>query len=169
MPVPRRKMLQLLTVAFGSAITSTRFAFAQQSTAPANPTAPTTPADMPAEKVTGIGGFFFRSPNHKALALWYQQHLGISLIPSKHGDKPWLQEAGPTAFAPFSETTSYFDVSKPFMINFRVRDLDKMAAQLKAAGIEIKIDPETYPNGRFAHLHDPDGNPIELWQPMDHS
>jgi glyoxylase I family protein len=179
MSVPRRKMLQLLTVAFGSALTSSRFGFAQQSATPPKNSPPPAPAattptpaatpDMPAEKVTGIGGFFFRSPNHKALALWYQQHLGISVIPMKLGDKPWLQEAGPTAFAPFSETTSYFDVSKPFMINFRVRDLDKMAAQLKAAGIEIKIDPETYPNGRFAHLHDPDGNPIELWQPMDHS
>jgi predicted enzyme related to lactoylglutathione lyase len=50
------------------------------------------------------------------------------------------------------------------MINFRIRDLDKMAAQLRAAGIEVKIDPQTYPNGRFARLHDPEGNPIQLWQ-----
>ena len=51
------------------------------------------------------------------------------------------------------------------MVNFRVRDLEKMAAQLRAAGIEIKIDPQSDPNGRFARLHDPEGNPIELWQP----
>jgi predicted enzyme related to lactoylglutathione lyase len=51
------------------------------------------------------------------------------------------------------------------MVNFRVRDLDKMAAQLQAAGIAVKIDAQPYPNGRFARLHDPEGNPIELWQP----
>jgi glyoxylase I family protein len=51
------------------------------------------------------------------------------------------------------------------MVNFRVRDLDKMAAQLQAAGIAVKIDPQPYPNGRFARLRDPEGNPIELWQP----
>jgi len=51
------------------------------------------------------------------------------------------------------------------MVNFRVRDLDAMVAQLRAAGIEINVDPQIYPNGRFAHLHDPEGNPIELWQP----
>ncbi len=51
------------------------------------------------------------------------------------------------------------------MVNFRVRDLDRMAAQLRAAGIAVKMDPESYPNGRFARLHDPEGNPTELWQP----
>ena len=118
------------------------------------------------QKVTGIGGLFFRAHDPKALARWYQEHLGISGIPSAAGESPWQQEAGPTAFAPFKETTDYFgDPQKAWMVNFRVRDLDKMAAQLRAAGIEIKIDPETYPNGRFARLHDPEGNPIELWQP----
>ncbi len=57
------------------------------------------------------------------------------------------------------------DAHKVWMVNFRVRDLDRMAAQLRAAGIEIKIDTQSYPNGRFACLHDPEGNPIELWQP----
>ncbi len=173
----RRQLVKLLTVGFGSAIASNRIGLGQTqqsapppaSSAPPAPAAGTTTAELPTEKVTGIGGLFFRSHDHKALALWYQQHLGISVIPMKPGQQPWQQEAGPTAFAPFSETTTYFEVSKPFMINFRVRDLDKMAAQLKAAGIEVKIDPETYPNGRFARLHDPEGNPIELWQPMEHS
>ncbi len=118
------------------------------------------------EKVTGIGGLFFRAHDPKALGLWYQQHLGISLTPTGLKDSVWQQEAGPTVFAPFKETTSYFgDPAKVWMVNFRVRDLDKMAAQLQAAGIEVKIDPESYPNGRFARLHDPEGNPIELWQP----
>jgi predicted enzyme related to lactoylglutathione lyase len=120
------------------------------------------------EKVTGIGGLFFRAHDPKALGLWYLQHLGISLTPTSLGDSVWQQEAGPTIFAPFKETSSYFgDAQKVWMVNFRVRDLDKMAAQLQAAGIEVKIDPQSYPNGRFARLHDPEGNPIELWEPKD--
>jgi len=51
------------------------------------------------------------------------------------------------------------------MINFRVRDLEKMAAQLRERGIAVDVDPEVYPNGRFARLSDPEGNPIQLWQP----
>jgi predicted enzyme related to lactoylglutathione lyase len=119
------------------------------------------------EKVAGIGGLFFRAHDPKALRIWYQQHLGISLTPSSPGEHAWEQEAGPTAFTPLPETTKYFgDAQKVWMVNFRVRDLDKMAAQLRAAGIEITVDPQTYPNvGRFARLHDPEGNPIELWQP----
>jgi len=118
------------------------------------------------EKVTGIGGLFFRAHDPKALGSWYQQHLGVSLTPSSEGDPVWEQEAGPTVFAPFPETSKYFgDAQKVWMVNFRVRDLDKMAAQLRPAGIEIKIDPQSYPNGRFARVHDPEGNPIELWQP----
>lgn len=118
------------------------------------------------EKVTGIGGFFFRAKDPKALALWYQQHLGISPIPTNEGETAWQQEAGTTAFAPFPETSKYFgDPSKVWMLNFRVRDLEKMAAQLQAAGIEVKLDPESSPFGRFARVHDPEGNPIELWQP----
>lgn len=118
------------------------------------------------EKVTGIGGLFFRAHDPKALGLWYQQHLGISLTPSSYEDSVWQQQAGPTVFAPFAETSDYFgDAQKVWMVNFRVRDLDKIAAQLQAAGIAVKIDPQSYPNGRFARLHDPEGNPILLWQP----
>lgn len=118
------------------------------------------------EKVTGIGGLFFRAHDPAALGRWYQQHLGIAVTPTSDEEQPWRQEAGPTAFAPFPETTKYFDASKSWMVNFRVRDLDKMAAQLRVAGIKVEIDPQTYPKiGRFAHLHDPEGNPIELWQP----
>jgi glyoxylase I family protein len=118
------------------------------------------------EKVSGIGGFFFRAKDPKALALWYQQHLGILTTPTKEGETSWHQEAGSTAFTPFKETSDYFgDPQKVWMLNFRVRDLDKMAAQLQAAGIAVKVDPESYPYGRFARLHDPEGNPIELWQP----
>ena len=124
-------------------------------------------ADM--EKVTGIGGLFFRAKDPHALAKWYFDHLGVDLVPSKSGDSPWRQDAGPCAFQPFPETTKYFgDDTKRWMVNFRVRDIDKMAAQLRAAGITVAVDPKVYPNGRFAHLNDPEGNPIELWEPQEH-
>ena len=114
------------------------------------------------EKVTGIGGLFFRAKDPRALAKWYADHLGIS-----SSDSPWRQEAGTCSFQPFPEKTAYFgNDAKQWMVNFRVRDMDKMAAQLTAAGIEVKIDPKVYPNGRFAHLSDPEGNPIELWEPQ---
>ena len=118
------------------------------------------------EKVTGIGGFFFRAHDPKALALWYEKHLGIALTPTGPGQEPWVQEAGPTAFNPFPETTKYFgDPKQMWMINFRVRDLDAMVKQLRAAGITVE-DPKDFPPiGRFARTHDPEGNPIELWQP----
>ena len=116
--------------------------------------------------MTGIGGLFFRARDPKALALWYQDHLGVFVVPRSKNDPVWNQQAGPTAFSPFPENTNYFDSTKQWMINFRVADLDKMARQLEGAGIAVKVDPATYPNGRFAHLHDPEGNPIELWQPM---
>jgi glyoxylase I family protein len=118
------------------------------------------------EKVTGIGGFFFRAHNPAMLGSWYQQHLGVSLAPTSYQESVWQQEAGPTVFSPFPETSDYFgDAHKVWMLNFRVPDLDKMVAQLRAAEIEVKVDPQSYPNGRFARLHDPEGNPIELWQP----
>ncbi len=118
------------------------------------------------EKVLGIGGFFFRAKDPKALAKWYEDHLGVTMTPRSYDETPWRQEAGTTVFAPFAQNTDYFgDPRLQWMINFRVRDLDKMAAQLRAAGIAVEVDPETYPNGRFAKLNDPEGNPIQLWQP----
>jgi predicted enzyme related to lactoylglutathione lyase len=118
------------------------------------------------EKVTGIGGLFFRARDPAALGRWYQQHLGVTPVPTTYEESVWQQETGPTVFAPFEEATDYFgDPQKVWMVNFRVRDLDKIATELRAAGIPVKIDPQSYPNGRFARLHDPEGNPIELWQP----
>jgi glyoxylase I family protein len=93
--------------------------------------------------------------------------LGITLAPTSYEAPVWEQEAGATIFDPFPETTHYFgDPAKVWMINFRVRNLKKMAAQLQAAGIAVKIDPQSDSHGQFARLHDPEGNPIELWQPM---
>lgn len=120
------------------------------------------------EKVTGIGGFFFRSHDTEALALWYEQHLGISVVPKSYDVEPWTQEAGPTVWAPFSQDTTMFGrPEQQWMVNFRVRDLGAMVEQLRAAGIEVTVDPETYPNGVFAELRDPEGNPIQLWEPRD--
>jgi hypothetical protein len=119
------------------------------------------------QKVTGIGGFFFRAKDPAFLGQWYRQHLGINPVPTDYDQQPWSQEAGPTAFAPFPHDTDYF--GKPeqqWMINFRVRDLDAMVAQLRTAKIEVSVDAETYPNGRFAQLQDPEGNPIQLWEPQ---
>ena len=117
-------------------------------------------------RVTGIGGLFFRAKNPTAIAQWYREHLGVDPAPADYHQPPWSQTAGPTVFAPFPQDSEYFgDAAKHWMINFRVTDLDAMVAQLRAAGIEVSVDPETYPNGRFARLHDPEGNPIELWEP----
>src|SRR6266478_176479 len=171
----RRQLLRTLSFAFGSSFILGRNQLAIAAQTAVQPKTSPLPAGAAVrdavaggtemEKVTGIGGFFFRAKDPKALGLWYQQHLGISLIPSSEGDPVWEQEAGPTAFAPFPETSKYFgDAQKVWMLNFRVRDLDKMAAQLRAAGTEIKIYPPD-PTGRFARVHDPEGNPIELWKP----
>jgi predicted enzyme related to lactoylglutathione lyase len=119
----------------------------------------------PMEKVLGIGGFFFRASDPKALAEWYETHLGVNRTPESYGQEPWRQTAGPTVFAPFPKTTRYFGADdQPWMINFRVRDLDAMVSQLRRAGIDVQVDPESYPNGRFARLKDPEGNPVQLWE-----
>jgi glyoxylase I family protein len=173
MSFQRRQLLQTLSYAFGAGfmLAGNKSAkAAQNSPPPASPAPPAKPAAKPEpgamEKVAGIGGLFFRAHDPDALGRWYLQHLGIALTPTSNDSPVWQQEAGPTVFSPFPEKTGYFgNPNKAWMVNFRVHNLDKMATQLRAAGIEVKLDPQTYPNGRFAHLHDPEGNPIELWQP----
>jgi glyoxylase I family protein len=175
MSFQRRQFLQVLSCVFGSSVILPKNEFVMAAQNPAQSTNSAPPANVAAkqesggtemEKVAGIGGLFFRAHDPKALGNWYLQHLGIALTPTSEGATVWQQEAGPTVFSPFPETTKYFgDSNKVWMVNFRVHDLDKMVAQLRAAGIEVK-DPESYPNlGRFARLHDPEGNPIELWEP----
>jgi glyoxylase I family protein len=118
------------------------------------------------ERVTGIGGFFFRANDPQALRRWYEQHLGIPPTPTNDDQAPWNQEAGTTAFEPFPIDTTHFGrPGQNWMINFRVRDLDAMVEQLRQSGVEVTVDPESYPYGRFARLNDPEGNPVELWQP----
>ncbi len=117
------------------------------------------------QKVQGIGGFFFRARDPKGLARWYQDHLGINIAPTDMEMAPWMTESGVTVLAPFANDTDYFAAEKTFMLNFRVSDLDAMTAQLKSAGIEISHESEMEGIGRFARIHDPEHNPIELWEP----
>ena len=172
MSLQRRQVLQIVSYAFGSSFILPRNESAMTARHPAQAAPPAQAAAKQAsggterERVAGIGGLFFRAHDPKALANWYREHLGIGLTPTGGGESVWEQEAGRTAFTPFPEKSGYFgDPAKVWMVNFRVHDLDKMVAQLRTAGIEVK-DPESYPGvGRFARLHDPEGNPIELWQP----
>ena len=115
--------------------------------------------------VTGIGGVFFRAKDPAALTAWYKQHLGVAM----EGYDPWQQQAGPTVFMPFKADTDYFPAVKQWMMNFRVTELDQLLATLRAAGIEIITNPEwdTPETGKFARIHDPEGNPVELWQPPE--
>lgn len=111
-------------------------------------------------RATGIGGIFFRARDTKALAEWYETHLGVTGF--------WTQEAGFTVFAPFEQTSDYFPAARQWMINFRVDDLDALMAQLNAAGIATETRPDewdTPETGRFCRIADPEGNQIELWQP----
>ena len=111
-------------------------------------------------KALGIGGVFFRARDTKALAEWYETHLGVPGF--------WSQDAGMTVFAPFKDSTDYFPADKQWMINFRVDDLDGLIAQLRSADIAVETRPDEWDppeTGRFARIHDPEGNPIELWEP----
>ena len=110
--------------------------------------------------VTGIGGFFFRARDPEAIRAWYVEHLGVGSAP--YGS--WETQAGPSVFAPFPVDTDYLPAGHQWMLNLRVDDLDGMCSRLQAAGIAVTT--EDMPGiGRFARLNDPEGNPIELWEP----
>ncbi|WP_210505542.1 VOC family protein [Naasia sp. SYSU D00057] len=119
------------------------------------------------EKVTGIGGVFFRAKDPDALSRWYSAHLGVLPPPQSYADPPWEQTGGPTIFAPMTDDAALFAPGSQLFINFRVGDLDAMRSQLESAGIPVQLDPEEYPNGRFASLTDPEGNQIQLWEPKE--
>jgi predicted enzyme related to lactoylglutathione lyase len=116
-------------------------------------------------KVLGVGGLFFRSKDPRALAAWYQTHLGIDPAPTSETMMPWVTEPGVTVFSPFDEDTDYFPKDRAFMLNFRVENLDEALAELSAAGIESTKVLSMEGVGRFSRIHDPEGNPIELWEP----
>ena len=123
------------------------------------------------ERVDGIGGVFFKARNPEALRQWYAEHLGIE--DGLDGAPVWTPAAGPTVFWPFNETTEKFAPGKQWMLNFRVRDLDAMLEQLRAAGATVEDEVEQEDGfGRFAWFADPEGNRVELWEPdpamLDH-
>ena len=115
--------------------------------------------------VTGIGGIFFRARDPDALKRWYCDHLGVGCGDWGH----WEQQAGETVFSPFAADTDYFPSDRQWMINLRVTALDELLAKLREAAIEVITKPEWNMAGvgRFARTHDPEGNPIELWEPAE--
>jgi predicted enzyme related to lactoylglutathione lyase len=124
--------------------------------------------------VNGIGGLFFRAKDPDALSAWYKEHLGIGAGCSADAtgevdEWSWLTLGGPVVFAPFKAATDYWKADHQFMLNLRVTEIDALIESLTAAGIEVMTKPEwNDPQvGRFARIHDPEGNPIELWQPPE--
>jgi predicted enzyme related to lactoylglutathione lyase len=122
--------------------------------------------------VKGIGGLFFRAKDPDALNAWYKEWLGIgagcTTDPAVPADEwMWQVSAGPVVFAPFKADTDYFPADRQYMLNLRVDDLDAVLAPFCAAGAAIVTDPswDDPSTGRFARIHDPEGNPIELWEP----
>jgi predicted enzyme related to lactoylglutathione lyase len=117
------------------------------------------------ERVTGVGGVFFRAADPKALAAWYAEHLGIDV--EQWGGAVFSAEAGDaTVWALFADDTDYFGApSQQSMVNFRVRDLDAMLTQLRDAGVTVDANVHESEQGRFGWAEDPEGNRFELWQP----
>ncbi|MGC0272970.1 VOC family protein [Pseudactinotalea sp. Z1739] len=116
-------------------------------------------------RVIGIGGFFFRARDPDRLSAWYAEHLDVLRPPASYDAPAWNQAAGPTVFAPFGGDGPNDHLGPSgWGLNLRVDDLDGMIERLRGAGIDVSVDPEPYPNGRFASLHDPEGNPVQLWQ-----
>jgi catechol 2,3-dioxygenase-like lactoylglutathione lyase family enzyme len=113
--------------------------------------------------VSGIGGVFFRADDPGALQEWYKTHLGVVVDFAA----PWVPEPGPTLFMAFPRDSDHFPLGKQWMINFRVAKLDETLATLRKAGVAVTTKPEwdTPETGRFAHIHDPEGNQVELWEP----
>ncbi len=121
-------------------------------------------------RVTGIGGIFFKAKDPKALAEWYKTHLGLPIEPWGGAVLRWADDSanGSTVWSPFPDTTDYFAPSTaPFLINFRVRDLDALLATLRAEGCAVLDRREASEFGRFGWVIDPEGNKVELWQPPE--
>jgi glyoxylase I family protein len=118
------------------------------------------------ERVLGIGGLFILADDPATLSLWYEANLGVAPPPQSYDGVVWTQEEGATVFAPFGREQGQAPPlgASGWGINFRVRNIDAMVRQLRANGIDVEVDPEVYPNGRFAQLHDPEGNAVQLWE-----
>jgi predicted enzyme related to lactoylglutathione lyase len=124
------------------------------------------------KRVTGVGGVFFKSANPQSLKEWYSKHLHIesgehgALFKWRHDEDP--DKPGYTAWSIFPEDTSYFHpAGRDFMFNYIVENLEELLAALKEEGVEVVGKMEEYPYGKFGWIMDPDGNKIELWEPLD--
>lgn len=123
-------------------------------------------------KVTGVGGVFFKAKgDHAALAAWYQKHLGLPLESWGGAILRWpadkAEDKGLTVWSVAKPDTKWFAPSdSSFMINYRVDDLGELLTSLREAGVAILKGPESHENGKFAWILDPDGNKLELWEPM---
>ncbi|NUT00357.1 MAG: VOC family protein [Sphingomonas sp.] len=120
--------------------------------------------------VHGMGGYFFRSKDPAAMKAWYRDHLGVgggmgTDEAGQSNEWVWFTQGGPMVFEPFKHDSDYFPAEKTAMINLRVSDLDGIVASLRNSGVEITREEEMEGVGRFARVHDPEGNPIELWEP----
>ena len=127
-------------------------------------------ATVEEKRVTGIGGIFFKSKNTKELIAWYAEHLGLKT--DTYGSTFWWKDKDgadcSTQWSPFAEDTTYFAPSeKQFMQNFRVANLGKLLDQLKQEGVTVVGEIESYEYGKFGWILDPEGNKIELWEPID--
>lgn len=123
-------------------------------------------------RVTGIGGAFFKAEDPKKLKDWYANHLGLEFINTSSifewNDENSNNAKGHTVFAIFAGSSKYFGPSeKPFMVNFRVKDLDGLLEQLKKEGVKVDEKTEKYDYGKFGWIYDLEGNKIELWEPYD--
>lgn len=124
------------------------------------------------KRVTGLGGVFFKCDDPQKMRTWYQEHLGIQ-TDEYGGLFEWRQKEDPekpgtTSWSPFGKDSSYFEPSKKdFMFNYRVHDLEKLLPILKDEGIEVVGEMQSFEYGKFAWILDPEGNKIELWEPVD--
>lgn len=126
------------------------------------------------KRVTGIGGIFFKAEDPKTLKAWYGRHLGFDVTDWgcsfrwREVDKPDSDAAARTEWSPFKSDSDYFAPSeKPFMFNYRVENLTELVKVLQEEGIKIVGGIEEFPYGKFAWIMDPEGNKIELWEPVD--
>lgn len=127
---------------------------------------------MKKPKVTGIGGIFFKTKDPDKIKEWYSQHLGLevnqwgSTFEFRNADRP--EEINYLQWSTFKEDTEYFKPSeKQFMINYRVQHLPELVEELKKNGVTVVDEIEEYDYGKFVHIMDPEGNKIELWEPVD--
>lgn len=124
------------------------------------------------KKVTGIGGIFFKCEDPEKMRNWYSENLGLktneygSLFEFRNTHEP--DKKNYLQWSPFKKDTEYMNPSKKdFMINYRVENMEELVEELKNSGVEICDKIESYEYGKFVHIMDPEGNKIELWEPID--